>query len=88
MTIGYHPTSAGRGCGRSRRRRCGAPVAGSRIVDLGSGTGVTGFAAAALGASVTVTDQAQILFLMRQNLEANEASGAVPRGSVSVAEYR
>ena len=69
-------------------QRCGAPVAGSRIVDLGSGTGVTGFAAAALGASVTVTDQAQILFLMRQNLEANEASGAVPRGSVSVAEYR
>ena len=68
-------------------QHCGIPLAGSRVVDLGSGTGVTGFAAAALGAKVTVTDQSQVLFLLRQNLEANEGSGAVPLGSVSVAEF-
>lgn len=68
-------------------QRCGIPLAASRVVDLGSGTGITGFAAAALGAQVTVTDQSQIIFLLRQNLEANEESGAVPRGSVSVAEF-
>jgi len=65
----------------------GTSVEGKKLVDLGSGTGVTGFAAAALGAQVTVTDQAQILFLLRQNLAENEASGAVPAGSVSVAEF-
>jgi hypothetical protein len=63
------------------------PLEGRRVVDLGSGTGITGFAVAALGAKVTVTDQAQILFLLRQNLGVNEQSGAVPRGSVAVAEY-
>ena len=68
-------------------QRCGIPLTSSRVVDLGSGTGITGFAAAALGAKVTVTDQSQILFLLRQNLEANEQSGAVPRGAVSVAEF-
>eukprot|EP01047_Picozoa_sp_COSAG01_P012486 COSAG01_NODE_564_length_15447_cov_14.174811_9_plen_66_part_00 len=50
------------------------------------GTGITGFAAAALGAKVTVTDQEQILFLLQQNLESNVQRGAVPADSVRVAE--
>ena len=65
-------------------QRAAVTLSGKRLVDLGSGTGITGFAAAALGAQVTVTDQAQILFLLRQNLASNERLGAVPTGSVSV----
>ena len=41
-----------------------------RVCDIGSGTGCTGFVAAALGAHVTLTDQAQILPF----LEGNRAS--------------
>lgn len=42
---------------------------GSRVVDLGSGTGVAGIVAAALGAEAFLTDQEQLLFLMRENAE-------------------
>jgi hypothetical protein len=38
-----------------------------RVIDIGSGTGCTGFAAAAFGADVTLTDQEQVLFLMHEN---------------------
>lgn len=44
-------------------------LAGSRVVDLGSGTGVAGIVAAALGAEAFLTDQEQLLFLMRENAE-------------------
>lgn len=40
---------------------------GSRVVDLGSGTGVAGIVAAALGAEAFLTDHEQLLFLMREN---------------------
>ena len=43
---------------------------GKRVCDIGSGTGCTGFVAAALGAQVTLTDQLQILPF----LESNKAS--------------
>lgn len=68
-------------------QRCAVDLRGKRLVDLGSGTGITGFAAAALGARVTVTDQSQILFLLEQNLATNVQSGAVPAGSVSISEF-
>ena len=42
---------------------------GFRVVDLGSGTGVAGIVAAALGAEAFLTDQEQLLFLMRENAE-------------------
>ena len=41
------------------------------VVDVGSGTGCTGFAAAALGAHVTLTDQECILFLLEENKQLN-----------------
>lgn len=42
---------------------------GFRVVDLGSGTGVVGIVAADLGAEAFLTDQEQLLFLMRENAE-------------------
>lgn len=51
---------------------------GSQTVDLGSGTGVAGIVAASLGAEAFLTDQEQLLFLMRENAErcAREAKAA------------
>lgn len=60
-------------------RRCGeGGLRGSRVVDLGSGTGVGGIVAAALGAEETfLTDQQQLLFLMRENAERCCGTSAV-----------
>eukprot|EP00903_Cladosiphon_okamuranus_P012218 g11458.t1 len=52
------------GVGEGRRG-----MEGLRAVDLGSGTGVAGIVAAALGADVFLTDQEQLLFLMEENAE-------------------
>lgn len=41
-----------------------------RVCDVGSGTGCTGFVAAALGAEVTLTDQLQIMPLLQHNKES------------------
>lgn len=74
-------------------RRCGeGGLRGSRVVDLGSGTGVEGIvAAAALGAEETyLTDQEQLLFLMRENAERCCGRGAVSgsRGNTVADEHR
>lgn len=42
-----------------------------RVVELGSGTGLVGLVAGLLGANVDVTDQAQLLPLMRKNVALN-----------------
>ena len=52
---------------------CGGEVRGLRIIELGSGVGVSGIAAAALGARVLVTDLEEALPLLRINAEANAA---------------
>ncbi|CAM9144956.1 unnamed protein product [Pylaiella littoralis] len=49
-------------------------MAGLRAVDLGSGTGVAGIVAAALGAEAFLTDQVQLLFLMQENADRARAS--------------
>jgi hypothetical protein len=42
-------------------------MAGLSVCDIGTGTGCTGFVAALLGATVTLTDQECVLFLLQEN---------------------
>ena len=44
-------------------------MSGLRVIDLGAGTGAVGLAAGLMGASVTLTDQEQLTFLMHENLD-------------------
>ena len=63
------------GVGEGRRG-----MEGLRTVDLGSGTGVAGIVAAALGADAFLTDQEQLLFLMDENAErASRAKARKPK---------
>lgn len=63
------------GVGEGRRG-----MEGLRAVDLGSGTGVAGIVAAALGADAFLTDQEQLLFLMEENAErATRAKATKPK---------
>lgn len=63
------------GVGEGRRG-----MEGLRAVDLGSGTGVAGIVAAALGAEAILTDQEQLLFLMEENAErASRARARKPK---------
>lgn len=48
--------------------------AGARVLDLGTGTGLVGIAAACVGARVLLTDLPQLLPLTALNIEANAAA--------------
>jgi len=47
-------------------------ICGKKIIELGSGTGVVGLAAATLGADVIVSDLEDNLQLMKQNISSNQ----------------
>lgn len=70
-----------------------APVAAvlathPRVVELGSGTGVVGIGAAALGGDVVMTDLPEVLPLLRHNVALNAEIVARAQGSLSVVELR
>eukprot|EP00953_Heterococcus_sp_UTEX-ZZ885_P004929 3139-Heterococcus_DN1.PRE.2 len=49
----------------------GSQMKGITVIELGCGTGCVGLVAAALGASVVLTDQRQLLPLMQRNVDCN-----------------
>lgn len=59
---------------------------GKRVIDIGSGTGFAGIAAAALGANVLLTDQLCVKDLILSNIEEYHSLGSM-YGSASFAEY-
>jgi predicted nicotinamide N-methyase len=61
-----------------------ALLAGRRVVEVGSGVGLAGIAAAALGAHVTLTDLPTVLPLTRANAAANADVVQRARGSLDV----
>ncbi|KAA1466003.1 hypothetical protein DENSPDRAFT_830731 [Dentipellis sp. KUC8613] len=52
-------------------------LAGTNVVELGSGTGLVGLVAAQLGARVWITDQAPLLPIMQRNIDFNNLSTTV-----------
>ncbi|XP_024007801.1 protein-lysine methyltransferase METTL21D isoform X2 [Eutrema salsugineum] len=65
---------------------------GKRVIELGAGCGVAGFALAMLGCDVISTDQKEVLPLLKRNVEWNTStilqmnSGSASFGSLRVAE--
>ena len=57
-------------CKYLEKRYGATSLSGQRVCDIGSGTGCTGFVAAALGAHVTLTDQLQILPFLEGNKQS------------------
>mmetsp|Transcript_37593 Transcript_37593/g.100211 ORF Transcript_37593/g.100211 Transcript_37593/m.100211 type:complete len:415 (-) Transcript_37593:15-1259(-) len=66
----------------------GAPSwKGLRILELGSGTGMAGLAAAASGAEVLLTDRQDLVALMQQNIGLNNATFACSSGKALCGVY-
>ena len=49
---------------------------GQSVLELGSGCGLVGLVAASLGADVLLTDQEEVIELLRRNIEANTTSAS------------
>ncbi|GAB2285078.1 hypothetical protein Dimus_019533 [Dionaea muscipula] len=54
-------------------RFCQSKLQGKRVIELGAGCGVAGFALAMLGCEVVATDQKEVLPLLQRNLERNRS---------------
>ncbi|XP_031389423.1 protein-lysine methyltransferase METTL21D [Punica granatum] len=75
----------------SRKGRfCPSKLKGKRVIELGAGCGVAGFGMALLGCDVVATDQAEVLPLLRRNVERNTSrilqTNPDSLGSIQVAE--
>lgn len=70
-----------------RRYRSNDGLRGMKVCDIGSGTGVTGLAAAAMGARVVLTDQVQLLPFLESIVESACLAGVVQPSDVSVMRY-
>ncbi|XP_048135891.1 uncharacterized protein LOC115734162 isoform X2 [Rhodamnia argentea] len=75
----------------SRRGKfCPSKLKGKRVIELGAGCGVAGFGMALLGCDVVTTDQAEVLPLLRRNVERNTSRilqmNPDSFGSIQVAE--
>lgn len=63
-------------------------LVGKSVCDIGTGTGITGFTASVLGASVTLTDQHHLLdFLQVNKTMAFSSIHSVSSDSVTITEY-
>lgn len=58
-----------------------------KLCDIGTGTGITGFAAASLGAEVTLTDQQHLLPFIEENKALAMSAGIAGVENVRVARY-
>ena len=61
-------------------------LAGKRVLELGSGTGICGVAAACLGARVRLTDRTEALELLQANIAANADQIVAAAGKCSAHE--
>jgi hypothetical protein len=65
--------------------RRGAITRGSKVLELGAGTGIAGLVAALLGADVVLSDQRNIVPLIERNIVANEQAMAARGGAARAA---
>ncbi|KAI0052555.1 S-adenosyl-L-methionine-dependent methyltransferase [Auriscalpium vulgare] len=78
---------AGEVLARYLARHRGPPsLAGARVLELGSGTGLVGLIAARLGAHVWITDQPPLLPIMANNIRINDLAPQVTAAELNWGE--
>jgi 2-polyprenyl-3-methyl-5-hydroxy-6-metoxy-1,4-benzoquinol methylase len=69
------------------RYRDSGGLRGKRVCDIGTGTGITGFAAADLGGEVTLTDQEHLLPFLEENRALVLSGGVRSAATVMIKRY-
>jgi len=81
MGTGAVVWDAGRVLAKYLEQQESSSMNGKQVLELGAGTGLTGIAAAMLGASVVLTDLSAVVPLIEQNIRANSAAIMQSSGS-------